>query len=111
MDFELISYTISLAIPLFFLYTEIHYRFPFIFSRYFLKEPEILADIPHRINPNNKLPIMLLIKDADKYPVFINKLNVEIFQNSNLILRNEYSIQTQINDYWWFKTFFIDASN
>ena len=76
MDSDLISITLPLAFPLFFLYTEIHYRFPFIFSRYFKKEPEILADIPHRINPSMKIPVMLLIKDADKYPVELNNINI-----------------------------------
>jgi len=111
MDLELILFTIPLAIPFFFLYTEIHYRFPFIFSRYFLKEPEILADIPYRINPNLKIPIMILIKDADKYPITLNNIKILLYQNSKIISTNTNSLDEKINQYWWHKTIFTNSDN
>ncbi len=66
MFFELLSISIILFLPYLFLYTEMHYRFAIPFSRYYKDEPEILSDIPHRINPNNLVPVMILVKDADK---------------------------------------------
>ena len=38
------------------LYAETHYRFKYFFSFLKKNEPEILADIPHRLEPNAALP-------------------------------------------------------
>jgi hypothetical protein len=103
MDLDYFSHTLPIILPLFFLYTEIHYRFPFIFSRYFKKEPEILADIPHRIGPNKKIPIMLLIKDADKYPIELFNINITIQQNGEILFNKNYNFDLLINQYWWSK--------
>ena len=111
MDLDIFILTIPLIIPIFFLYTELHYRFPIKFSRYFIKEPEILADIPHRINPNCKAPVMILIKDADKHPIFLKDINVDIYQNSQILKSNLYLINSKINNYWWYKTFFLNSKD
>ena len=108
MDLELFSLTIPLALPFFLLYTELHYRFPLNFSRYFIKEPEIIADVPHRINPNNKIPVMVLVKDADKYPILLRDVNIDIYKNSQIAGSNLYLINSKIDKYWWHKTFFVD---
>ena len=39
------------------LYAEMHYRWWPLPSRYFRKEPEILADAPRRVEPGRPLPI------------------------------------------------------
>lgn len=64
------------------LYAETHYRFPFSrFSRYFKREPEIIVDLPRRCE-GGRLPVTVLVKDADKYPVeFVEPVKVE-FKNS-----------------------------
>ena len=64
----------------FFLYTEIHYKVPWLLSRYFIEEPEIIADCPYRIEPNKKLPIMILIKDADKYNIYLESINILFYK-------------------------------
>ena len=46
-------------IPVVLLYAELHFRFKWSGSRYYKKEPEILADTPTRIEPNNDIPILL----------------------------------------------------
>ena len=57
------------------LYPELHYRFRFFkFSRYFNREPEILIDIPRRIE-NDRLPVLLIVKDSHTYPL---KLSPEL---------------------------------
>jgi len=38
-------------------YAEMHYRWWPLPSRYFMKEPEILADAPHRVEPGRPLPL------------------------------------------------------
>ncbi len=56
--------------PLLALYPEIHYRFPFFpFSRYYRRQPEIIADAPRRLDPGQPLPLLLLIKDAHRFPL------------------------------------------
>ena len=58
-------------IPTVLLYAELHFRFKWTGSRYFQKEPEILADLPIRIEPENDIPILLIIKDAHLYPIIL----------------------------------------
>ncbi|MDL1878587.1 hypothetical protein FBQ85_26005, partial [Cytophagia bacterium CHB2] len=43
----------------FLLYAEIHYRFKFTPSRLFQRQPEIIADAPHRLPPNTPVPILI----------------------------------------------------
>ncbi len=86
-----------------------HYRFAIPFSRYYKDEPEILSDIPHRINPNKHVPVMILVKDADKYPIDLRDINIEIYQNSQLISSSIYMINEKINCYWWHKTLKINT--
>ncbi len=54
-----------------FAYAETHYRFKYFFSWLKKSEPEILADLPHRLEPSTALPVLLLVKDADAYPADI----------------------------------------
>jgi len=58
------------------LYAETHYRFKYFFSYLRKKEPEIIADIPSRITIGESIPVLLIIKDADQYPVLIKKISV-----------------------------------
>lgn len=61
--------------PLIALYPEIHYRFrAFPLSRYFRRQPEIIADCPHRLDPDASLPVLLLIKDAHLYPITLHEV-------------------------------------
>jgi len=67
---DITSDWLSVLTGFFLLYPEIHYRFKLLpFSRYFKKEPEVLTDAPYRIGPECKLPLLLLIKDADRYHI------------------------------------------
>ena len=43
-----------------------------------MKRPEIIADMPFRINPNKSLPVLCIIKDADKFPTRLNDIEIEI---------------------------------
>ena len=67
MDISIMD--ISNIIPIIFMYAELHYKPKWLWSNYNINEPEILVDTPIRIEPGNDLPIMILIKDAHKYPI------------------------------------------
>ncbi len=60
------------------LYAETHYRFPgFKFSRYYRKRPEIVVDLPRRVEQGT-VPVTIIIKDADKFPCkFIRPIGLE----------------------------------
>jgi hypothetical protein len=60
------------------LYAEVHYRIGRLFSRYFMREPEIVADAPFRLRAGKELPIALMIKDAHKYPVELEAVTVQV---------------------------------
>ncbi len=75
------------------LYAETHYRFKYFFSYLKQKEPELIIDIPSRLRKSDPLPILLVIKDADKYPVEIQA--IDVVENGQVLQR--FSIQKQIN--------------
>ena len=70
----------------FLLYTEVHFRFKFIGSKYFKYEPEILSDLPVRIEPGKKLPVLLIIKDAHNHPIHLLNIDINIYQFEELVL-------------------------
>jgi hypothetical protein len=90
------------------LYAEIHYRLPGIFSRYFKKEPEIIADVPFRIECSQKLPVLILVKDAEKYPIVLDKVVLQIFTSNSKMVELEFFEKTIINSKWWHKVIFAD---
>ena len=92
----------------FFLYTEIHYKVPGLLSRYFLEEPEIVADCPSRIEPGYKLPLMILVKDANKYNIFLKGIQIFIYKNNREVFIKKIDINQNIDKYIWCKTFSID---
>ena len=67
------------------LYAETHYRFKYFFSFLKKSEPEILADIPHRLEPGAALPILIVVKDANLYPVELNGVRLEISYQGRLL--------------------------
>ncbi|MFZ4620381.1 MAG: PHP domain-containing protein [Bacteroidota bacterium] len=71
--------------PLFLSYAETHYRFKYFFSLYKKSEPEIIADAPHRLDPDKAYPVMVLIKDADKYPVELKSIRLTLYHNAGKV--------------------------
>ena len=92
-------------IPLW-LYAEIHYRFKFVPSRLFFRRPEIVADAPHRIAPGQPLPVLLLIKDANRFPIVLQQVDATInfAQQKFSLLQSGERIDAPL---WW-KIFYID---
>jgi hypothetical protein len=76
---------------------------PGIRSRYFKKEPEIIADIPWRVEPGKSVPLLILIKDAHLYYIFLKKATVQIFSRSGEKIKSlEVSINRKVfHKFWW----------
>ena len=89
----------------FFLYAETHYRFKYFFSLYKNSEPEIIADAPHRLDPDKPYPILILIKDADKYPVDLVSITITVTHNARKEYSHtfEFSPILKINTHLWWK--------
>ncbi|HTR81804.1 MAG TPA: hypothetical protein VMM58_09260 [Bacteroidota bacterium] len=84
------------------MYAETHYRFKYFFSLLKKAEPEILADVPYRLEPDAALPILLIVKDSNAYPVELVSVKIDIWQD-------EHKLSVEGNDFpehiarpfWW----------
>ncbi len=63
-------------LPPVFLYAEVHFRLFGLWSRYFMKEPEIVADLPFRLRAGEELPLLLMVKDAHRFPIVLHGLSI-----------------------------------
>ena len=98
----------ELMLPIF-LYAETHYKFKGIYSRLFKKEPEIIADAPFRVEPGQPIPILILVKDAHRFPIEILDSLIEIKQNSILISKQAIPLNITIfEDRYWHKIFYLE---
>jgi hypothetical protein len=94
-----------MIVPPVFLYAETHYRFKYFFSLYKKAEPEIIADAPHRLDPDHPYPILILIKDADRYPVEILSIKVTLYHHARKehTVTFGYSPVLTIQSHYWYK--------
>lgn len=83
------------------LYVEMHYRVWPLPSRYFRKEPEILADAPRRVEPGRPLPLLLLVKDAHHYPIYLERVEIVIESDGGRQPPQEIAIGQEITEHWW----------
>ncbi|MCU0452084.1 MAG: hypothetical protein MUE68_00325 [Bacteroidetes bacterium] len=82
-------------------YAEVHYRFRYFFSLLNAPEPEILADAPHRLEPGEPLPVLVLVKDADRHPVMLHGVTARV---SDGVSTREVSLlrsSVKIAEHWW----------
>ncbi|MDP8229292.1 MAG: CehA/McbA family metallohydrolase [Candidatus Electryoneaceae bacterium] len=97
-------------LPVTVLYAETHYRFRFFpFSLYFRRQPEIVFDAPYRLEPDQPLPITLIVKDADRFPVTLSEviLNIKTAEKS---LEQRIQLGTTVSQPFWHRIFDIDVS-
>ncbi len=59
-------------------YAETHYSFRLIPSRLRKPEPEVVADVPHRLAPGRDLPVLVLVKDAHLFPGELSAVEVSV---------------------------------
>jgi hypothetical protein len=95
-----------------FLYAETHYRFRFFLSLLRKREPEIIADAPHRLNSNSSLPILILVKDAHLFPVKLDEITVVIRSKGSIVcIRKLLNSSIEINDKLWWRVFEISIKD
>jgi hypothetical protein len=95
----------------FLLYAETHYRFKYFFSLLRKREPEIIADTPHRLEPGHPLPLLVLAKDANFYPCTLRQVKVLVKQGSRILYESELlSTPRSLDKPLWCEIFRIDAS-
>jgi hypothetical protein len=98
-------------IPIFFLYAEMHFRLPFFKGWLYQQEPEILFDLPYRIQ-GDTIPVLLLVKDADQFPIQIQQVEIRILspidhQSLSTFIDNEtYFLEQK----WFSRIFELDAT-
>ncbi len=95
---------LSLAV----LYPELHYVFRYFrFSRYRIRQPEIVTDVPYRLDPGRQLPVLLLIKDADRFPVDLWSLRITVGNEEKM--RQDFEINESLSAPWWHKVFHAEV--
>jgi hypothetical protein len=89
-------------------YAEIHFRFPFLPSRLYQKEPEIIFDLPFRARINQSVPLFLFIKDAHIFPVKLIEITIETKDsNGNLISLFSQNSEMEIQEKFLTKKFYL----
>lgn len=100
LDLNLLE-SLSALTGIFLLYPETHYVFRFLpFSRYKKREPEILADAPYRLEPGLDLPLLVMIKDAHRYPIELKRLFVKLSGHASE-RTFEFPLSTTVNVPMW----------
>lgn len=95
----------------FFLYAEMHYRFRYFVSFLRKKEPELIADAPHRLEPGQPLPLLILAKDGHIYPSRLQQIQIVIRQEHRELARKDLLTEPiSINTEFWWRTFTLDVS-
>lgn len=85
-------------VPLIGMYAEMHFRFWVPFSRYFIKEPELIFDMPWRLNPGQQPTVFLIVKDAHLYPTHLKSISIEIFQAGKQMASLNWQLEETIRD-------------
>lgn len=93
-------------------YAEIHYKLPFMKPRYYYNHPEILCDLPRRSikQRNTYLPILFIVKDADRFPVTVHFADVTI-KSDDGVFNIKKEISKYIDSPYYSKISKVDISN
>jgi hypothetical protein len=90
-------------------YAEIHYTLKG-FSLVFRKRPEILTDAPWRVEYGRPIPLMILIRDADRFPVQLNEMLLQIQCSDGSISTRRIALGFSIKENWWHRIFELDTN-
>ncbi|MFZ5517814.1 MAG: CehA/McbA family metallohydrolase [Candidatus Zhuqueibacterota bacterium] len=92
------------------LYAETHYKFKGIYSRFFKREPEIIADAPIRVEPGQAIPVVLLVKDAFRYPIRLKSVTIELRQGDAVLQKHDFLLNENLDSQrYWHRLFHINA--
>ncbi|GIX06917.1 MAG: hypothetical protein KatS3mg115_1320 [Candidatus Poribacteria bacterium] len=70
-------------------YAEWHYRFLPGLSLLFRRRPEIYWDAPWRVEHGQPLPLAVLVKDADRFPVRIESVQFRLLRSGGKKIKGE----------------------
>lgn len=87
------------TLPLIGMYAETHFRFWVPFSRYFSREPELIFDMPWRLNPGEELTVFLIVKDAHRYPTHLKSVSMDILHSGDQIASLDWQLDETIQDH------------
>ncbi|MEX2115520.1 MAG: CehA/McbA family metallohydrolase [Bacteroidota bacterium] len=73
-------------------------------------EPEIIADAPFRVEPGNTIPVLLLAKDAEKYPGKLLRATALIRAAGQEHRVKLIPKPIVLNTKWWWKIIQVDAT-
>jgi hypothetical protein len=72
-------------------YASTFYKFRYFYSFLKQKHPQVVTDVPHRINKRDLLPVLIIFKNGDHYPC--NFISLEIFIDKEPIFLKEINQQ------------------
>ena len=91
-------------------YAEIHYTL-YGYSLLNCKQPEILVDMPWRVDAGNSIPVICIIKDADRFPVKLKRITVK-YRIRNGEIREQSLLDGErplyISDHYWKMLSFVE---
>ena len=93
------------------MYAEMHYRLKFLQGRLFKRQPEILFDVPHRIQ-TTRLPVVLIIKDAHWFPVTLKQVILKITSpfDDNLCVEQVFSENLKVDEPWFTREYSLEVA-
>ena len=83
-------------------YAETHYKFKLPWSRLHKSWPEIFLDAPCRVEPLQPVPLVLVLRDANLYPVRIKSIHLEINALSWPTLREKVVVEQDFDQAFHF---------
>lgn len=90
-------------------YAEIHFRVKGIPSYLYKAEPEILFDLPHRGQTGQAIPLFLFVKDADRFPVALERLKISIAASPAAVTHLESVLDQRVESKFFSCTFHLPA--
>ena len=89
---------VSLPLPFLALYAETHYTLPLGLSLVRQDFPEILADLPWRLEPGRPLTVLCLIKDAHRFPIALESVEVTVRWPSGGLWKRTFPLSIPVLD-------------
>lgn len=87
-------------------YAEMHYKFKLPWSLLYKREPEIIVDAPFQVVPGESVPLFLVVREANRFPVVIENFTAKFFRAD---FQREISIPVQENVETPFRFLAIDC--
>lgn len=93
-------------------YAEIHFRFRFLPSRLFQKEPEVIFDLPHRGQYGKQIPLFLFVKDAHRFPIQLLDIIIHLtHMQTQKSFQIQFPVQVEITQKFFSKIINLPAEN